>query len=305
MKTLTKIAIAIGLLSASAFGQTVLSTTTLGAAITSTTSTSITLTSTSTMQTKGANGQVNTCFYVDKELFGVDTVVSSTVVTVQQRGRGCGALGASSHPTTHLSGAKVYFAITATSGSVTTLASTLIGRNQDYTAQNYGSCTSTTELALPRIYIFSGDIFQCYRTGAAATTGQWVKISNGTSGNAGQRISGFCTGTVGSAETAYLNGAACSGATTATARQLVTAPGVLANLYVVSSANFLGTGGTATTVYKNGSATAITCSAAAAATTCSDTTHEVAVVPGDVITFQNVSATSDTAANVAAAVSLY
>jgi hypothetical protein len=80
----------------------------------------------------------------------------------------------------------------------------------------------------------------------------------------------------------------------------------LAGLRVASTANVVGgSGKDVLTVLKNGSATTLTCTIAAAAKTCSDITHSVGVVPGDVLTFSFVTATSDTAANVAASVSLF
>lgn len=128
---------------------------------------------------------------------------------------------------------------------------------------------------------------------------------SGGSTSAGQ-VSAYCTGTVGTAETEFMNNAACSGATTSTARQIVAAAGTLANLRVFSSANVVGgSNKDVMTVFKNGSATAITCTIAASAASCADTTHSVAVAAGDVITFQFVTATSDTAANMAAAVQKY
>lgn len=295
MKTLTKIIIALAI-SVAAYGQVTLSTTTLGAAITSTTQTSITLASTSTMQNQGPGNQINTVLYFNKELDFVVSVTDSTHVVVQ-RAKGIGAAG---RPTLHASGTKVFFANTSGPNAAPIYFSVL-----QPDAENFGSCTANTLLALPRIYEFSGDIADCKRTGAAGTSGQWIQVGNGTMGSAGQRISGFCTGTVGSAETEFLNGAACSGATTATARQLITTAGTLANLQIVSSANSLGTGGTIASVVLNGTATAIVCSIAAAAKVCSDTTHSVAVVPGDVITFSYLTSTSDTAANIGAAVGLY
>lgn len=306
MKTMTKLIAILALSVASCWGQQyTLATTTLGAALTNS-ATTVTLASTSTMLGRGDANRIDTCFYVDRELFGVISVVNSTTVTVQRRGGGCGALGASSRPVAHANGAKVYFAITQTFGNVLMPASTLIGKNTVEMSEDFGSCTAANEPTLPKIYLFSGDVMDCKRTGAVGTSGQWIRISNGTMATAeGQRISGFCTGTVGSAETEFLNGAACSGATTATARQLVTAPGTLANLYIVSSANSLGTGGTVASVVLNGTATAIVCSIAAAAKTCSDTVHSVAVVPGDVVTFSYLTSTSDTAANIGAAVGLY
>ncbi len=308
MNTFKKILITLGLiagLSVTATAQIALSTTTLGAAVGVTANipaTRVTFASTSTFQNRGTQNQFNTIVYVDKEQMCVVTVVSSTVADVQ---RGCG-VGAAGVITTHASGAFVYFANTTTAngpGGPTMAASQFNGAQQ--TAELYGSCSRSSIIALPVIYTMSGDVFDCKRTGAAGTAGQWIRITNGSMGQSGSRISAFCTGTVGSAESDFLNGAACSSATTATARQVINNYGNLANLRVFSSAAFLGTGSTATTVYKNGSATAITCSATAAATTCSDLIHSVQVAPGDVITFLNVSATSDTAANISASVGLY
>lgn len=306
MKTMIKLTAAFALLAAACFGQQyTLASTTLGAAVTSTSTTSITLASTSTMLNQGGANQVNTCLYVDTEVMAVITVVDSTHVTVARRGGGCGAVGLSSRPTTHANGAKVYFAITQTIGGTVIPAPTLIGRNTNALAEDFGSCTQSNELVLPKIYLFTGDIMDCKNSGSG---GQWIKVGFGTMAPAGTRFSNFCTGSLGSAETEYLNGAACSGATTATARLIVNSPGTLANLYSVAGTNVSGgTNKDVLTVYKNGSATTLTCTYATggAATTCSDTSHSVAVVPGDVITFQFVTATSDTGANVAASVGEY
>lgn len=295
MKNARNLIIAFLLIAALSFGQATMSSTTLGAAL-SNSATTVTLASTSTMLSRGQVNQVDTVLYVDKEYMWVNTVVDSTHVTVQ-RGKG---IGASQRPVAHANGAKVYFAITTTSGVANSYF-----RNEQPTAEASAACTANTIFVLPIIYLFSGDILDCKRTGAAGTSGQFILVGNGTMAGAGKTISNFCTGTVGSAESDFLNGAACSSATTATARQIINSPGTLANFYVFSSAAFLGTGGTATTVYKNGVATAITCSAIATAVGCSDLIHQVSVVPGDAITFLNVSATSDTAANISAAVGLY
>jgi hypothetical protein len=118
-----------------------------------------------------------------------------------------------------------------------------------------------------------------------------------------QLQSDFCTGTVATAQTEYLNDTACSGATTALAPTIQVSYGTIYGLNVASSANVVGgTSVDVLTIYKNGSATALTCTIAAASKTCSDTTHSVAVKPGDQITYQFVTATSDTAANVGASV---
>jgi len=304
MKTFNKIAIALAFvlvlagLGQRAYAQTALSSTTTSAAITDTTCSdqTFTLTSTSTMAGLGTQQQPQTVIYLDREMDYVKSVTDSTHVVVQR----CKGLGASVRSMPHLSGTTVLFAnVNGANPPVTAF------KNQQESSEVSGACTASNQIWLPLVYMQTGNIYDCKRTGAAGTTGQWVLVNNGTMGSRGSRITAFCTGTVGSAETEYLNGAACSGATTLTARTIITTNGTLANLRVVSSANFLGTGGTATKVFVNGSATALTCSAAAAATTCSDTTHSVAVFSGDVVAVQNISATSDTAANVAASVGLY
>ncbi len=170
MKTMTKFIAIFALLGASCFGQTILSSTTLGAAVTSTSTTTLTLASTSTMQNRGGANQINTCLYIDRELFGVISVDSSTKVTVQARGASCGAVGAAGRPTLHASGATVYFANTSTAGNVTTPAATYIGVNIQTISENNGSCTATSEVVLPRIYLYSGNIYDCMG-------GHWVQVN--------------------------------------------------------------------------------------------------------------------------------
>lgn len=161
MKTI-KILASIFLLAVCAQAQLVtLSSTTLGAAITTTNGTSLTLASTTGMQTAGPVNQVNTCLYIDKELFGVVTVVDSTHVTVTRRGGGCGAVGAGARPMTHANGATVYFVATQTIGTTTIPAPTLIAKNDQPNAETFGSCTATSEVVLPKIYQFNGDIMDC------------------------------------------------------------------------------------------------------------------------------------------------
>lgn len=306
MNTLNKFAIALVLMASVAFGQTALSTTTLGAAVTTPNNgvapTRITLASTSTMQNMGPQNQPNTVLYCDRELMYVVTVVSGTVVDVQ-RAKGGGAGGV---VTNHNSGALCYFANTANTGNPGgPTPATSFFSNVQTNGENAGACSRTSNLGLPVIYVYSGDVFDCKRTGAAGTAGQWIHVGNGSMGVAGSRVSGFCTGTVGSNEVAFLNGAACSGGTTATARQVITAYGTLANLRVYSSAVVVSGGTDPVVVLKNGSDTAITCSMLAGATTCSDLLHSVQVAPGDVITFSFDSTTSDTAANISASVGLF
>ena len=170
-------------------------------------------------------------------------------------------------------------------------------------ASSTGLITSPAQLPgiLPWINLTDGHRYDC------KADGNWFRSGLGSQGSAAvTAATGFCTGTVGSAETEYLNGAACSGATTATYSYTVATSGELANLRVTSSAAVVGgTNKDVLTVYKNGSATTITCTIAASGTTCSDSTNGVAVVPGDYIQFKFVTATSDTAANISVGLGLY
>lgn len=143
--------IAILVLSAIAcFGQATLATTTLGAAVTTTNQTNITLASTSTMLNRGDANQINTVLYVDNEFMWVTTVVDSTHVTVA-RAKGTGK---STRPEKHVSGATVYFANTTVNAVA---ASYFYGSSSDIS----GACTATSELVLPRVYLYSANIYDC------------------------------------------------------------------------------------------------------------------------------------------------
>lgn len=295
MNTFKKIAISLAALAGLSFGQTLVSTTTLGAAITATTCSTLTVTlaSTTGMLSAGTQNNPNTVLYMDTEYMWLLAVIDSTHATVQ---RCHGASGEGAIPTAHINGAAVWFQNTSGPNS----AASFSFKNKDFVSESYGACTSTSLLGLPFVYLPTGNVFQCY------SGGQWIKVGTGTmNGGPGVQFTAYCTTTVGSAETDWLNDLACSGATSSLPRNVVTKIGVLANLTATSSANFLGTGGSVLTVVKNGVATTIVCAPTAGAKTCSDTTHSVNVVPGDVISFSFLSATSDTAANVVATVGEY
>lgn len=161
MKTLTKIIIALAI-SVAAYGQTILSSTTLGAAITTTTQTTIVVASSSTMQNQGPGNQINTALYVDKELMFVTSVTDSTHVVVQ-RAKGLGAAG---RPVTHANGAKTWFSITSGPN-----AAPMYFNQFQPSAETFGSCTATTLMVLPRIYEFSGHIYDCLG-------GHWVQTNS-------------------------------------------------------------------------------------------------------------------------------
>ena len=281
----TKLLFAICLVATLAFGQASLSSTTLSAAVAGVPSNTVSL-----VQLASATGIVapsfntpnqptgnQTMLYVDHEAMLV-TAVSGTNVTVIRGYAGTFATG-------HISGATVRYG----------------PPNYFVNYERFGSCTSTNELVLPSVNFTTGHIFTCATTG-----GQWAQIGNGTMSASGTQANFGCTGTVGSAETEFLNTAACSGATTATRRIVVEQPGVIGNLRVYSSAVVVGGASKdVATVLKNGSNTTITCTIAAAGTTCSDTSHFVTVAAGDVLTVSFVTATSDTAANVSAVVGIF
>jgi len=234
-----------------------------------------------------ATVEIGTTLWVDTEAMDVVTnsiPASGTCILVQRGSHGTKAEG-------HLSGRTVF-----------------VGRPNLYQGFDVaGTCwanatgTATLPAILPWINLTDGNRYNC------KSDGNWYKSGIGSASGAERSTpAGFCTGTVGSAATEYLNGAACSGASTATYSWIATSAGELSDLYVYSSAAVVGgTSKDVLTVYVNGSATALTCTIAAAGTTCNDTTHGVAVVAGSVITFQFVTATSDTAANISASVGLY
>ena len=289
MKTFRLIAL-LSLAGAIGSAQLTVTQTTLSAAVTSAScpaaGCTVTLTSATGVVAQGPNNQINTVLYVDRELMWVTNFISGTTYGVQ-RGKN------QTRPWTHSSGATVYL------GPPTNnfLA------NNGTSAETWGSCVATNEYSLPKIYVTTGDIFQCYN---GANGGNWFLVGSGTGVTVGKSLSAFCTGTVGSAETEFLNDAACSGATANLAKNVVVTGGTLANLRVYSTAVAAGgSGKDVMTVFKNGSATTITCTIAASAATCSDSGHSVMTVPGDVISFQFVTATSDTAANMVASVGLY
>lgn len=291
LKSIFAVSVLVAFLTVASFAQQqgaqTLSTTTLSAAVPpcpgSCITSQITLASLTNVT---ATVSVGTVLWVDTEAMDVVTnsvPASGTTLLVQRGAHGTRAQ-------THASGRTVY-----------------IGRPNLF--QGYpvaGTCwtnaaQSTLPPILPWIDLTAGFRYDC------KADGLWFRSGIGSQGSAAvTAATGFCTGTTGSAETEFLNGAACSGATTATYRYLVSTNGEVANLRVFSSAVAVGGANKdVLTVFKNGVATAITCTIAAAGTTCSDTTNGVAVVAGDVLTFQFVTATSDTAANVAASVGIY
>ena len=262
------VALAASLAPGTAFAQATLTTTTLSAAISSTSVKAIVVASATGFT---AN---TTSLFVDKEFMSIEAVNGTTITVIR------GAFGTKA--ALHNSGATLYVGPS----------------NYFFSSDVSGGCTSTNLLVLPFINTNNGKISDC------RSSGQWIQIGDGTmTSGAVETVRAFCTGTAGSGETEFLNGAACSAATTATARYVASSAGQIANLRVFSSAAAVGgSNKDVLTVFKNGSSTALTCTIAASGTTCSDLTHSVAVAAGDVLTFQFVTATSDTAANLSVGV---
>lgn len=288
-------AFALGPATQPAEAQTTLSSTTLSASVNASTEV-IPVTSATGMQAVVNAGPAyggigspsslaNYVLFIDTEAIIIRGInLTSNTVTVGQRG----AQGTKSE--FHNSGARIFF------GPSTAFT----------TFDQEGSCTfmlNNSSAYLPRINMSNGKMFYCPTIGTGATaTGQWVWSGIGTMGISPAKAFIFgCTGTAGSAETEYMSFAACSGSTTAAVGQQVVAnTGTIYNLRVGSSANAVGgTGKSILTIFKNAVATTLLCQITAATKVCNDTTHGFQVVPGDLITAQFVSASSETAANLA------
>ncbi len=283
MKKLVSIAALCGLFAVCAIAQTfTLTPTTLSTAVLKT-DTQVCVASATGINTPTISSP-GTLLFADFETMEVTGAGASTTCFVVDRHWAPGA---------HVSGQTVYFG----------------PPNQFFSvdANVGGACTASALYVLPMINTTNGKIFQCL------SSGQWIQVGLGTGAGASvETIRAFCTGTAGSGETEYLNDAACSGATTATARYIVPEFGTLANLRIsLSAAGAGGSNKDVLTVYKNGSSTTLTITtsttacATAAAAACIDVAHSVAVAPGDVITFQFVTASGDTAANMSASLNRY
>jgi hypothetical protein len=168
-------------------------------------------------------------------------------------------------------------------------------------ASSTGLTTSPAQLPaiLPWINITDGKRYNCY------SDGNWFWEGLGSASTAITTISAFCNTIPAQNVAEYLNYGACTGQTTATWSYTVATNGELANLTVQGSA--VAANANVITVYKNGVATAITCTVAIAAKTCTDTTHGVATVIGDYIQFLDTvgNTTTETFANPSATVGLY
>lgn len=172
-------------------------------------------------------------------------------------------------------------------------------------ANSSGTVASTATLSTARAY--GNTILAYVETSATAVTSIIYPWQMGLIDTPIATFGAYCTGTVGTSEADYLNNAACSGATTSTIMQVVPTAGTIRNLYV-KAGTAVKTAGTAVTatVEINGVASAVTCSMAADASSCSDTTHSAAVAAGDNIGIAlGTSNASDTLAKVGARLELW
>ncbi len=268
-------------------GAQTLSTTTLSAAIPPAVGSGITSQITlASLTNVTATVSVGTTLWIDTEAMDVVTnsvPASGTTILVQRGSHGTRAQS-------HASGRTVY-----------------VGRPNLF--QGYpvaGTCwTDAAQSQLPPILpwidLTGGSRYDC------KSDGNWFKSGFGSTWSGGiTAVTGFCTGVTVQNQAEFLNDAACSGATTATYAYTVATVGELANLKVTGdTANAVNA--QVIVVNKNGTATALTCTIAIGAKTCTDTTHGVAVTVGDRIQFANTVGNTGAEAiyNISASLGLY
>lgn len=155
MKKLYSLVFVVGLLAASAFGQTLDPQTTLSAAVADRKIQTIVVASTTGITGPGANGQTQTFIYVDAELMDVRALNGTTLTVVR------GASGTNAAP--HLSGTMVFAGPGATP----------LGPFNTYSPN--GSCTRASTGYLPWINTRAGTISDCiggkWVTGAGSVAG--------------------------------------------------------------------------------------------------------------------------------------
>ncbi len=182
-------------------GAQTLSTTTLSSAVTAVGSGNTSSVTLASLTNVTATVSIGTTLWVDGEAMDVVTnsvPASGTTILVQRGSHGTKAQG-------HASGRTVY-----------------VGRPnlfQGYDVQ--GTCwTDAAGTVLPPILPWI-NLTDTWRYDCKSD-GNWFRSGIGSQGSAAvTAATGFCTGTTGSAETEYLNGAACSAATTSTYRYTV------------------------------------------------------------------------------------
>ena len=266
-----------------------LSTTTLSAAVPpavgSGVVSSVTLTSITNVT---ATVETGTVLWIDTEAMDVVTnsVPSSGTTLLVQRG----AHGTKAE--SHASGRTVY-----------------VGRPNLFQGYDQaGTCwTNSAGTALPTILpwinLTDGYRYQC------KSDGNWYKSGVGSQfGAAIDTISANCnSGSPAQNVAEYLNDLGCTGQTVAVLAYVAPTSGELSDLYVTGLTSAVAANANVFAVYKNGTATAITCTIAIAAKTCTDTTHSVSVVAGDYIQFLDTvgNTTTETLITPQASVGLY
>ncbi len=155
----------------------------------------------------------------------------------------------------------------------------------------------------PTTFITSGD---SGRAEAANDNGNGYPLTQGINW-----LAGSCTGVATASTTVFLYGLGGAGsAQTCTLvavsgnPPLMYRPGVMKSLQATATAGGVGSGSGVLTVKKNGSATTLTCTFGTG-TTCSDTTHTVSFVAGDVITASFTTASGETLAGVVATIEAF
>lgn len=289
LKSIVAVSLFAAFLAVSSFAQQqgaqTLSTTTLSSALTNVGSGNISSVTLASLTNVTATVSIGTRLWVDTEAMDVVTnsiPPSGTTILVQR-----GASGTKAE--SHASGRTVYVS----------RPNLFQGYDQAGTCWTDAAGTILPTI-LPWINITSGNRYDC------KSDGVWFKSGFGSQSSAAiTTASAFCTTTLSSGATAYLNGTACASSSTATFRYTVAVNGELHGLRVYSSASETATAGDPVTVYKNGSATTITCTILVNTATCNDSTHAVAVIPGDTLTFNVTGATSAAAANLSASVNIY
>lgn len=122
-------------------------------------------------------------------------------------------------------------------------------------------------------------------------------------------LAGGCTGTATASSTLGVQGlgtfaiGTCT-STVVSAGRVMNRSVLIKNLSVSAGTGGVGAGSGVFTVVKNGSTTSITCTMGTG-TSCSDTTHTVSAVAGDIIGLQFTTAASETLANVKATLLAY
>jgi len=156
MKRLFSFAPLFALVAALGFAQTTTTQTTLTNTINRSQS-SIVVGSTTGITGIGTNNQVQTVLVVDREAMDVQSVVGSTVYVVR------GTRGGRQHA--HNSSAVIWV------GPPGPTASPFFADSNN--GDTSGSCTATSELYLPRVYLPSGNVVDCLATGPGQTS-IWV-----------------------------------------------------------------------------------------------------------------------------------